>query len=210
MPRSDPLADILPPVNADDLRLLSSDLDELQDVVNRGDYVVLAGGPVIAWWGVCIAAGAFCNAMIAFGWPTLPVGPLEVLFGYIGASIITRVMKTHKTLKPWRNQAITTAWWLLAIIVPVFVIGCYVRHQPNLFVISGFECLVFAMVTAFSAMASVRRWLMLVAAGWIVSAILILFVVDELWRCLVFSLSCLAFMTAPGLYLSWKFRQERR
>ena len=211
MDPNDPLKDLLPPVTREDLRTISSDLSELQEVVNRGDYVVLAGAGIIAWWGLSLGLGSFWNVLILLhAVPSIPAPLLELVFGWIGASIIARVMKTDKVLKPWRNQAVSTAWWSLMIVLPIFIFGCYARRVTDLYVMSGFECLIFAMATAFSAMASLRRWLMYFAAGWIVAAIVILFFVGPIGRAAVFSVACIALLTVPGIYLAIEFRRGRR
>ena len=211
MDPNDPLKDLLPPVTREDLRMISSDLSELQEVVNRGDYVVLAGGGVLAWWGLSLGLGSFWNVLILLrAVPPFPAPLLELVFGWIGASIIARVMKTDKVLRPWRNQAVSTAWWSLMVVLPIFIFGCYARGVTNLFVMSGFECLIFAMATAFTAMASLRRWLLYFAAGWIVAAIAILFFVNSIGRAVVFSIACLALLTVPGVHLVLEFRRARR
>ena len=211
MLQNDPLKDILPPVSPEDLLMMSDELAELRHAIGRSEAVVLAGGAIIAWWGICIGLGSFWNAIEQFGFlPKVLVAPFEVIAGYLGAVIINRALKTSKILKSWHNDCISTAWIVAAMTIPIFIIGCYIRKSADSFVMSGYECLLFALVTCVSAAASYRKWLMIPAAGWFIFAVLILFVANEMWRPFLFSFAALAFMTAPGIYLALLFQRERR
>ena len=210
MPQNDPLRDILPPVTPEDLLLMSDELADLREAIGRGEAIVLAGGPVIAWWGICVGLGSLWNGFEQLGYlPSVLVAPFEVIAGYAGSMVINRILKTNKILKSWHNDCISTTWMLSAISIPIFVIGCYVRKAPDLFVISGFECLLFSIATAVAAKASYRKWLMVPAIGWLLAAIAILFFTNETLRPFVFSFAALAFLTAPGVYLARIYQRER-
>lgn len=202
MQHSDPLKDIFPSLTHDDVRLMGSELTQLRAMVGRGEAVVMNGAPVAAWWGLCIALGSLWTAFENFGLlPVVAVAPLELLAGGIGMLILKRWLKLEKVLKFWRNEAISTAWFVGVISIPIFAVGTIFRKVIDLFLMSGYECIIFALVTAVSATASHNRWLLFPAGGWMLTAVAILFVADEHWRPFLFSFGCLAFMTAPCVYL---------
>ncbi|ESQ83283.1 hypothetical protein AEAC466_13610 [Asticcacaulis sp. AC466] len=209
MPSNDPLSGLLPMPTEDELLFMSDELEELRSIIQRNEAVVMAGAPLLAWWGICNSLAGLWNFFEQMGYlPSVLVAPFNAVAGYGGTVLLVMLMGTSKTFK-LEGQAIVTAWLAVAVAIPLLVIGCYARGVTDLPLISGLQCTLFMIATAVTAMGSRTRWLLWIAAGWAICAGVMLFAITEFWRPMLFSVACLVLLTAPGIYLFLSSRRTR-
>ena len=209
MQPNDQFQDILPTPTEDDIFFMRDELDELNLLIKRNERVVIAGGPVIAWWGFTGFAAGLWN----FLWglhlvPTIPVDPINAVAGYAGMFAIVHIMGSAKVLK-LEFKAISAVWTGICMAIPLLLLGFSYRHVDNMMLMSGIQAILFAIAIGVSAMGSQKRWLLYPTAGWVVSALIYFFVINSFWRPLFFSLDCLAFLVIPGVYLGIIYQRER-
>ncbi len=197
----DPFKDLIPKPTADDLYFMGDELRELGQLIRRNDEIVVSGAPVIAWWGfVSALAGLWNFAIQIIELPHVPTFIINGVVGYLGSFIIVRIMGTAKILKQ-EFQAITAVWAGIFFSMPVLVGGLIFRHAAEPTVVSGLQSLMFASAMGVTAMASRKKWLLIPTWAWAAVAVIFFFVSNDLWRPLLFAVSCLALLTTPGLLL---------
>ncbi len=211
MQHNDPFSDIIPTPTPEDFLFMDHQLAEMQQLARRGDDITLAGAPIIAWWGFCDALAGLWNGLEQVAhFPPVWVAPFNILAGYLGSFLITFFLKSSRVLGQWRSDAISVTWIMMGFCIPVSMIGCYARHVDDVFVMSGFECLLFSVAMGITAMCSQRRWLLAATGGWMLTSLAILFWANDVSRPFIFSFACLAFMVGPGVYLMAIHRREQK
>ncbi len=201
------LDDLLPPLTMDDVQFMQEDLDQLTRLAVRGEALPRAGGSICALWGFLLAATNIYQAAAFSGWVPgpMPIGIFQVLLGYSGTFLIMHYSKKTRVIVSWRTQPIAALWMASGISICVFFIGCVMTGWDNAIVMNVFLSLIYML--NFAAMATTRRgqWLLIVAIGWIIEAILTFALKDSNpMLSLSFGISAFLFMFLPGLRLWWE------
>lgn len=208
MQPNDPFKDLLPKPTTDDIVYMRDDVEDMKYLLQRNDRIVIAGGPVIAWWGFTGFVAGLWNFTYQYGFlPHVPVVPINAIAGYIGMFIIIKIMGTSKTLK-LNFQAISAAWTAITMAIPFVMVGMLARHIDDELTISAMQAVLFATAMAVTAMGSRKRWLLIPTFGWAATATAFFFFLPLFWRPLVFAASCMSFLTIPGLLLHFIARRQ--
>ncbi len=208
-PRSRVADPILPRLDPDEAGYLGDELKSLRELVSRGDTLAIAGGSVMAWWGLVLATASVIEVLMAAGSlpASLPVNWGIVLMGLLGSLVIWRGSRKRYFFNSWRTQAISTIWLFAGISIFVFMLGSRWTHVSEPHIQMAFLAIVFGLVLAVVATSSRHTWLLAAAGCWLLTAC-IMFVLDShIARFAVMSVAYAGFLMAPGLFL---LRTERR
>ena len=201
------LDDIFPPLGPENVQAMEGDIAHYAEMAARGDNLPLSVGTICAWWGFLLTVTNFYQAAAYGHWVPgpMPIGIAQILFGYVGTFILMRIEKKGRVLLAWRNQAISAIWLFSGLVICVFMTGSIVTAMNRPVISNVFLSLVFAL--NFGAMATSRLsgWLIYVAVGWIIGAVLnFVFRGSDFMMSVLFGVLGLAGMMAPGLILRWQ------
>jgi hypothetical protein len=199
--------DLLPQLTEDDLALMDGEVSYLRELVGRGEVLAIAGGAVMAWWGLVLAISTpmFVLRYMEFIPAQIPLGILQMLAGYAGSIYIGRIRLKQRMTHSWQSEAISTIWVFAAVAIGVVAIGSMIGGHVSGVLQISFLCIIFSIVIAAMGASGRRKWLLWPAAGWMASAFIILSCTQEddvIIRQSVMCVSSLAFMLAPGVFLT--------
>ena len=207
---------ILPRLDPEEAGYLGEELHTLRELVSRGDTLAIAGGAIMAWWGVVLAIANALKALIAANLlpaTNLPIGWGAVILGCMGALIISHLSQRRYFFRSWRSQSISTTWVFAGIGISVFLLGSQWTRVSEPHITMAFLAIVFSLVLAVMATSSSQSWLLGIAGGWMLTACAMFVLDSPIDRYVIMAVSTVCFMTAPGLVLlraEWRAQPKMR
>ncbi len=206
---------LLPRLDPEEAGYLGEELHNLRELVSRGDTLAIAGGAIMAWWGVILAIANTLRALIAANLlpADLPIGWGTILMGCGGAFLISHFSKRRYFFRSWRSQSISTTWVFAGIGIFVFLLGSQWTRVSEPHITMAFLAIVFSLVLAVMATSSSQSWLLGMAGGWMLTACAMFVLDSPIDRYLIMTASAVCFMTAPGLVLlraEWRAQPKMR
>ncbi|MEI9905136.1 MAG: hypothetical protein WDN06_15115 [Asticcacaulis sp.] len=213
-PKDDVRDGVLPRLDPDEAGFLGDELESLRDMVRRGDRVAVAGGKLMAWWGLCMAvqfaayagvdAGLYREGPWRFGLIFLVVA----YAGHFGLLFMARLRRRAPVFKTWRTQAISSAWLFAGLGLVLISIGKDATGHGDLNDQCAFGAILFAIVEAVIAAAGRRGWMFLPAAAWMTMAGASYALRDGVVLQMAFSICCVLFLMIPGFILWFQEASE--
>ena len=207
---------ILPRLDPEEAGYLGEELHSLRELVSRGDTLAIAGGAIMAWWGVVLAIINALKALIAADLlpaTPLPIGWCAVIVGCAGAFLISHFSQRRYFFRSWRSQSISTTWVFAGIGISVFLLGSQWTRVSEPHITMAFLAIVFSLVLAVMATSSSQSWLLGIAGGWMLTACAMFVLDSPIDRYVIMAVSTVCFMTAPGLVLlraEWRAQPKMR
>ena len=210
MPNGPRFDDILPAITKEDIALMGDELTQLKQLLGGGEALALAGGPILAWWGVVLfladmyRIGVLVGALPKYTSFSIP----ELIIGYLGTVIINRLRGKNRLFVSWRTQAISTVWIFAGLGIIIYNIGSKISGHEDAVLENVFLATIFALVTAVMSTSSRKGWLLIPSVGWLGVAIGMFMIGQDMWRFALFGMASLLFICVPGLRLLISERQS--
>lgn len=200
---------ILPRLDPEEAGYLREELQDLRNLVSRGDPLTVSGGLVMAWWALVLIIGNIVHLLQVTGvlHTHLPLPATEVVIGYVGNILF--LVRRHKPAHEhsWRSRTLAAMWFIGGIAVMIFVGGCYMAGINDPRINMAFVAMLYAIIMTLTALIAAKPWMAAPAIGWAAVAFAVFCFNSALFRPALFAGAALFLMLIPGLVLTW---QERR
>lgn len=200
---------ILPRLDPEEAGYLREELQDLRNLVSRGDPLTVSGGLVMAWWALVLLVGNLVHVLEVAGFlhTHLPLPATEVVIGYAGNLLF--LLRRHKAAheRSWRSRTLAAMWFIGGVAVLVFVGGCYMAGINDPRINLAFVAMLYAIIMTLTALIAAKPWMTAPAIGWAAVAFAVFCFNSELFRPALFAGAAVFLMLVPGLALTW---QERR
>lgn len=200
---------ILPRLDPAEAGYLRQEIEDLRDMVKRGDPLAVSGGLVMAWWALVVIFGSLAHILQAQGLlgAHLPIAATEVVIGYLGNIVLLLRSLGKPHARSWRNQTLSAMWFVSGVAVFVFVGGCYMAGIYDPRINLAFIAMLYALIMTLTALIGSRPWLILPALGWAIVALAVFRFNGTLFRPALFGGASFFLMLIPGLVLTWQERE---
>lgn len=200
---------LLPRLDPEEAGYLREELQDLRDLVSRGDPLTVSGGLVMAWWALVLLVGNIAHVFQVTGVlrTHLPLPAVEVVIGYAGNLLF--LLRRHKPAheRSWRSRTLAAMWFIGGIAVLIFVGGCYMAGINDARINLAFVAMLYAIIMTLTALIAAKPWMTAPAVGWAAVAFAVFCFNSALFRPALFAGAALFLMLVPGLVLTW---QEKR
>ncbi len=199
---------VLPRLDPAEAGQLGDELAQLRDMMQRGNRLAIAGGRLMAWWGLCLAvqfaayagvdAGLWREGRVSFGLIFL----IAAYAGHFALTLYARLRRRTPLFKTWRTQAISSVWLFAGLALILISIGHDMTGHGDLNDQCAFAAILFAIVQAVIASAGARGWMFVPAVAWMIMAGVCYGLKDPVALQIAFAACCAGLLILPGLVLA--------
>ena len=193
---------VLPRLDPEEAAYLGDDLKNLRDLVARGDSLTTVNGPVLLWWGLVLALTLPLRAFLHGLAPGMLIYELQFAADYAGHAALWLWTRSRPYARSWRSRTVSRTWLAAGLGIAAFAWGCSRIGMNDYRVMIGFVAMTCALVVAVMSAAAGHRWILLPAAGWLVTGWYVFRLHDITAAEDLFAGAAVLFMLIPGIALT--------